>query len=262
MFIPALSNSAAHAVTVLTSISNAGSGAGFRANVGAFNPEDSAVTATFRIFDGGVQVGDSLVRNLPAHAGTQINNVFGAAGAGSQATTNAIVVVEATGEIFTYAAVIDNATTDPIFVVGAEDAVPEPGFTPAATATPPGATPTPTPTRTPTPTPTSPAATVVNLVATQFQWSFNGGSSSFVMRVGQTYELRISDGDPPGTEAHGFSGIPGLGVSGAALTAGGPATVRMVTPNSGDIGPNFFSCNRTTCGTGHDSMIGSVEVQP
>jgi hypothetical protein len=36
----------------------------------------------------------------------------------------------------------------------------------------------------------------------------------------------------------------------------------MVTPNSGDIGPNFFSCNRTTCGTGHDSMIGSVEVQP
>ena len=49
MFIPGLSNGAAHQRTILTSIRNGGSGQGFRTNVGVFNPEDSTANVTFTI---------------------------------------------------------------------------------------------------------------------------------------------------------------------------------------------------------------------
>jgi len=43
MFVPGLPVSAARPVTVLTSIRNGGQGAGFRTNVGVFNPGDAGV---------------------------------------------------------------------------------------------------------------------------------------------------------------------------------------------------------------------------
>src|SRR6202158_1039635 len=52
MFIPGFLTSAAHSITFLGQISNGGSGKGFRTNAGAFNPEDTAVTAKFSVFDG------------------------------------------------------------------------------------------------------------------------------------------------------------------------------------------------------------------
>ena len=83
MFIPGLPNSEAHPTTVLTSIRNAAtSGGSFRTNVGVFNREDSAVDVTFRIFDGGAQVGNSVTINVAAHAGAQVNRIFDAAGQG------------------------------------------------------------------------------------------------------------------------------------------------------------------------------------
>ena len=121
MFIPALPNSEAHPTTVLTSIQNGGANLGFRTNVGVFNREDSATDVTFRIFDNGAQVGSSITRSVPGHSGVQVNNVFNAAGQGALVTNNAVIVVTASHEIFSYAAVIDNNTTDPIFVIGAED---------------------------------------------------------------------------------------------------------------------------------------------
>jgi plastocyanin len=132
MFIPGLENSAAHALTVLTSIRNLGPGDGFRTNVGVFNREDSAVSVTFSIFSAtGAPIGGPVTAPVAAHAGVQISRIFEAAGAGLTATDNAVIKVVATGEVFSYAAVIDNATTDPIFVVGAEDRVPAAGPGPA-----------------------------------------------------------------------------------------------------------------------------------
>jgi plastocyanin len=121
MFIPALPNSEAYPTTVLTSIQNGGPNLGFRTNVGVFNRDDSATDVTFRIFDNGAQVGNAVTRSVPGHSGVQVNNVFNAAGQGSLVTNNAVIVVTASHEIFSYAAVIDNNTTDPIFVIGAED---------------------------------------------------------------------------------------------------------------------------------------------
>ena len=123
MFIPGLPNNEAHPRTVLTSIRNGG----FRTNVGAYNREDAPVTVTFTIFDAGVQVGTPVSTSISGHSGAQVNNIFRAAGQEGHATENAVITVSADHEIFSYASVIDNNTTDPIFVRGAEDREPVAG---------------------------------------------------------------------------------------------------------------------------------------
>ena len=127
------------------------------------------------------------------------------------------------------------------------------GFHPTATPTiTPTITPTPPVTVTPTPTPTVPALTVVNLVASNFQWDFDGGGSSFTFQVGRAYELRVSRAS--GTE-HQFSGISVFGCSGSSLTT--PAPPCNFTPTAGQIGTHGFGCTNTSCGDGHNSMSAS-----
>jgi len=136
MFIPGLSDGEAFPTTVLTSIRNLGSGDGFRTNVGVYNREDTAASVTFTIFDGGTQVGNPVPVNVPGHSGAQVNRIFDVAGAATHATENATIVVNSNVQVFSYAAVIDNHTTDPIFVVGAQDRAapsPTPNPTPAPT---------------------------------------------------------------------------------------------------------------------------------
>jgi len=188
MFIPGLKNSEAHPTTVLTSIRNGGAGAGFRTNPGAYNREDSAVNVTFTIFDAGAQVGSPVTRAVAGHSGVQVSGIFTVAGAPDYATENAVIVVSATGEVFSYAAVIDNNTTDPIFVRGAEDQPQQP-ITPVATVTP-GA---PTATRTPTQSPPTPTQTPG--AATRTVDVGPGGSISFRDSVSQTSTSTIQVGD-------------------------------------------------------------------
>ena len=122
MFIPGVHGSEAHSRTVLTSIRNGGAPPGFRANVGVFNPGNAAVSVTFRIYDDvGVQRGSPVNRTLGGHSGAQVSGIFFAAGTSDFHTENAVITVEATSPVFSYAAVIDNATSDPYFVFGAAD---------------------------------------------------------------------------------------------------------------------------------------------
>ncbi len=134
MYVPGLRLSAAHGRTVLTSVRNGGDGQGFRTNVGVFNPGDAAVDVSFEIFDAsGAPRGFPVTRTVGGHSGLQVSGIFSAAGAADFETENAVIRVVSTGPLFSYAAVIDNATTDPIFVVGAPDAPPG---TPTITRTP------------------------------------------------------------------------------------------------------------------------------
>jgi heme/copper-type cytochrome/quinol oxidase subunit 2 len=200
---------------------------------------------------------------LEAHTGTQLNNIYDQVGFGSLVRSNGYATVESSdagSPLFTYAAEADNKSGDLILIVGAQDVVAPPGFDPptATATTTPGA-----PTGTPTPTPTSPAVVSVSLVATQFEWNFTGdgaNGSTLQAKVGQTYQLQIRDGDPPGTIAHGFSGIPSLGISAQALTAGEQAKTVTFTPTSGQLGDSFFSCDQPSCGSGHNNMLGTIKV--
>ena len=241
-----------------------------RTNVGVYNPNDVSVNVAVRLFDGSVLLG-TVPLTLGPRSGTQISNIYKTVGFETLVRTDGYCTVDSGGNLplFSYAAMADNATQDTILVVGAPDVAAPPGFnppTPTATSGSgnPTSTPTPTPpggTPTPTPTPTGSSATVVTLVATQFKWSFNGGSSSFTMRVGQTYELHISDNDPVGSPEHGFGGVPGLGIPRQSpLTPKAPPVIVTFTPTSGQVGSFGFSCDQSGCGIGHNDMLGVITV--
>ena len=264
MFIPGLAPTDAGSVTVLTGLVNGDS----RTNIGVYNPNSSSITATIRLFDGEVFLGSTSV-GLGPHGVTQVNNIYGVVGFASLVTTNGHATVESSdGPLFTYAAEADNKSGDLILVVGAKDIPSPPGFNPpTATVAPPTATSTPAPpTNTPTPTPSTAATIVVDLTATQFQWTFSGADgaagSTFTAKVGQAYELHVRDGDRAGTAPHGFSGIPSLGLPSFSPLTAGSSTPRIATfkPTSGQLGQHFFSCDQSSCGSGHDNMLGTIRV--
>jgi len=167
MFIPGLPSSKAFTSSLLTSVR---SGTRFRTNAGIFNPSDSTILVIFNLFADGVPAGSPIVRTVLAHSGVQVNAIYAVAGAPSTETDNGVIVVDSSLPVFAYAAVIDNNTTDPYFVVGAPDTgIPTstptrtgtlPTFTPSLTNTPGGAgTATFTPTVTLTLTPGGPTLT-------------------------------------------------------------------------------------------------------
>ena len=166
MFIPGLVNSQANTLSALTSVmtgdvgngnGNGGgnNGAGFRTNVGVFNPTDSTATVTFTGFANHASVGGNVQRVVGPHSGFQINGIFGELGAFDLNTDNGVILVNSDVPVFSYAAVIDNNTSDPYLVIGAPDQAQSGILTPTPTGGAPG---TPTQTRTPvhqrTPTPT------------------------------------------------------------------------------------------------------------
>ena len=133
------------------------------------------------------------------------------------------------------------------------------------TPTPPLFTPTP-PLATLTPTPTfTPSVTVVRLRGIPWQWDFYApgveGGSSITLRKGRSYEFHVYDDAPDDSDAHAFSGIPGIGLSGVnPLIPGEPDFVQTVTPQT--LGDFPFLCTDSACGVGHSDMVGIVHVVP
>jgi hypothetical protein len=240
MFVPGLTAASAFPVTVLTSIRNGGSGLGFRTNVGVYNPNDVPVTPTIRVYDGATLVGTTQLSPLSPHSGAQSNDIFAAVGAASQTTSNAAVVVDGSGvgPLFSYAAVIDNATTDPIFVVGAKDQA----------------------------APGGPQAVVVSVRA----WDFSPGgpvSAPLTLTVGVTYTLIFRNVDSPGTPnpRHGFSGVSDLGLpSTDDISPGHDFVISSFTPQDYQRGTYPFVCTQNDCGGDpeqHNGMVGALIIE-
>ena len=233
MFVPGLKGSAAHPVSVLTSLANGA----FRTNVGIYNGNDVGAVATIKLFNGAALLGVHTV-TLGPRSGTQINRIFDVVGQAAVGTTNAYAVVESSGApLFTYAAVIDNATTDPIFVIGAEDE------------------------RAP-----APQSITVNVRA----WDFSPGgpnSPPLVLSVGTTYTLTFHNVDPPQTTnpRHGFPGISELGLPGNDdISPGHDFMIPSFTPQPFQRGTHPFSCTREDCGGDpeqHRGMMGAIVIQ-
>ena len=201
MFVPGLPSSAASAVSVLTSLVNGDS----RTNVGVYNPNGTAVTATIRLYDGNVLLGTTAVQ-LAANAVTQVNDIYTTVGFGSLVKTDGYATVASSGgPVFTYAAEADNATGDLILIVGAADQVAPAGFN-APTATPTGGAPA------PTPTPTPPAGTVhvVNIgqVGTSYTDSVSGTNQTTI-HVGDTIQWVWKSGPHSTTSGTCTGGGPG-----------------------------------------------------
>ena len=116
--------------------------------------------------------------------------MFAAIGRPAQAISDAVIVVRGSGNLFSFATVIDNETTDPFLVIGSEDKAAPPGYVPPQAAQ---DVPTPTPTRTqppaPTPTPTPQAAQTVVVNVGQGGLRFVdqlSGNSTTTIHVGDT----------------------------------------------------------------------------
>lgn len=236
MFIPGMKVTQAYAVSVLTGLSNGL----FRTNVGVYNGNDVGVTATIRLFNGATQLGTQTV-NLGPRSGTQINRIFDAVGQGGLVTTNAHAVVESSSgsaRLFTYGAVIDNATADSSFVAGDEDV----------------------------PLPAGPITLTINVRA----WDFSPGgpnSPPIVLTVGQTYQFVFHNVDLPGTTSprHGFSGISDLGLPGTDdISPGHDVTLPPFTPQPFQRGTHPFICTQNDCGGDpeqHRGMQGNIVIQ-
>jgi plastocyanin len=233
-------------VSVLTSLVNGDS----RTNVGVYNPNGVAVTATIRLFDGSVLLGTVSVP-LGPHAVVQKNNIYDLVRFGSLVRTDGYATVESSDSqspLFTYAAEADNHTGDLILIVGAADLAAPPGFNP----------PTPTATLTsvvptPTPTPTPPAAAIHVVNVGQFGTSYTdtvSNTSISTIHVGDTIKWVWLGGSHSST-------------SGACCSADGKW-------DSGVHLPSFtFSQTFTTAGTFNyfctvhfSAMTGVIQVQP
>jgi hypothetical protein len=238
MFVPGLPASEAHPVSVLTSLRNGG----FRTNVGVYNPGPSPAEPVFHLYDGSTLLASlELVTPLQPRQGAQINDVFAQADAGSVSTGNALVVVESPEvPLFTYAAVIDNATSDPVFVSGAADSE--------------------------TPPASGPETVLIAVRA----WDFSPGgpiSPPLTLRVGTTYTLVFQNVDLPGTPGarHGFSGISELGLPATDdISPGHNFVVTGFAPQAWQRGSYPFVCTQSSCGGDpeqHAGMIGLLVVE-
>ena len=169
MYIPGLDNSQAHQLSALVQVQNGdaagnggngNNGAGFRTNVGVYNPNDTPATVTFTGFANHAPVGGNVERLVAPHSGVQINGFFDQTGTTGVVTDNGVILVQSDVPVFSYAAVIDNNTSDPYLVIGSQDQS-NPLITPSPTGTPnsaPTRTGSPTPSRTPRISITPPAS--------------------------------------------------------------------------------------------------------
>lgn len=150
---------------------------------------------------------------------------------------------------------------------GAATRTPQPWRTATPTLT---ATPTPTITHTPTitPTPTPAPPPLISLRAIQWQWNFfappeicpTSCGSQITLRVGQTYQVWIYNGDAEDVvEAHSMGSISAIGLQGGSLPQGGALPLQTITPMT--VGSFAFNCT-TFCGFGHDDMLGMIHVVP
>jgi len=108
--------------------------------------------------------------------------------------------------------------------------------------------------------------TVVNLVASDFRWSFDGGGPAFTFHVGRSYQLRVSRVN--GT-AHEFSGIlredtfaTAFGCPSSSLSS--PEVCNFI-PAAADVGSYLFFCTNAVCGSGHSDPAmqnGLITVTP
>ena len=121
-FIPAFEKSTAKKKTVVLHLSNDPSRvSGFRANAGVMNPsfEEALVVTSLHAADGSL-LGRSSPWTLPPNTVIQ-RPIAEMAGLPSVELADGYLVVESTIPVFTYGSIVDNVTSDQMFVAGVED---------------------------------------------------------------------------------------------------------------------------------------------
>ena len=112
--IPARTREEARTQASFIGLAGLGGAAGFRVNVGVFNPNDRATIVTFTLRDGAGNDLGTVERTWGPREWFQINDVLAAAGA--PAGTAASLRVDASLALFPFAIAIDNRSGDPTWL--------------------------------------------------------------------------------------------------------------------------------------------------
>ncbi|MDQ5858548.1 MAG: hypothetical protein M3542_09790 [Acidobacteriota bacterium] len=119
MFVPGMVPDRASPAQVLNGLARSGDS---RVNVGVFNDADPQVI-TYRLFDGNGNLLGISSRSFGKREVFQVNDIFSFLGVSAGSVESAYCLVEGSEllPIFSYAAVIDNRSQDPIFIPGEDD---------------------------------------------------------------------------------------------------------------------------------------------
>ncbi len=115
--IAALPATAASGNAVLVGLAGNGgnNSAGFRTNVGVYNPLNASTNVSFRLQNSdGTLIGTTSI-TLAAFEAHQLNDIFASTGHGEVVTTDAVLIITSDLPIFGFATVIDNRTGDFVY---------------------------------------------------------------------------------------------------------------------------------------------------
>ena len=211
----------------------------FRTNVGAANPNPTAATVTWRLYDkNNAQVGNDHVLVMPPFGVIAPGGLIGY-GENVPSTadlSDSWLSYSSDKPIVAYASVVDNGTTDPTYIAAAEDT----GV--AVSQTPAGKVFVVTERGGPA---SSPSSITISPQITQG-----------ILKPGDTVTFQVSALD----SNHGFRVLDPDGdtMADLTLTPGAPALTVTFTANM--EGTYSYYCTNTTCSPGHNSMRGTFVV--
>jgi plastocyanin len=241
-FVAGVDATSAKAKGLMIQLQNSGSNGQtgtFRTNVGAANPNPTAATVTWRLYDkNNAQVGNDHVIVMPPFGVIAPGGLSGYADNVPQGAdlSDSWLSYSSDKPIVAYGSVIDNGTTDPTYIPAAEDT----GV--AISQTPAGKVFVVTERGGPTSSPSS--------------ITISPNIPQGLLKPGDTITFQVSALD----SNHGFRVLnpDGAIMVDLALTPGAAAvTATFVANNEGTYS---FLCTNTTCSPGHNSMRGTFVV--
>jgi len=223
--VPPLDPSSANAKGVLLQLRAT---TAFRTNIGILNPNGAVAKVTFKLYDKTnalVSTGSAItVQPMGVVAPTSmVSGTFFAPGGD---LTDAWVSYTSDQPVIVYASLVDNGTNDPTFISMAADS-----GTTATTQT-------------------------HNLTVTTRSFAIDFSPAPVGIKVGDTIVLTIRGADTThGLEIDDPDGKPLIALS--AVTPGSETTRTITITKEGLY--NYY-CTRPTCGDGHSSMFGQLQV--
>jgi plastocyanin len=210
------------------------SGASFRTNVGAANPNSSAANVTFRLYDkNNAVVGTPKTLVIAPYGVIAPSGLTGYADGvpGNADLTDSWLSYTSDQPIVAYGSVIDNGTTDPTYIPAAED-------TGVAIVTPPA------------------SGNAFNVTTRSSTITISPGITQGTLKPGDKVTFSFSGHDT----THGFRLVDPDGIVVLDVTVPPDEPVFTKTVTLGGEGTYLYYCTITTCSTGHLSMQGTFPV--
>lgn len=200
----------------------------FRTNWGGANPNPVVANIDFTLYDKNNQVAGTNRLTVQPYGVIAPTNIAPFFGNPNRDLTDAWISFDSDQPVFIYGSIVDNGSEDPTFVAALADS----GIAP----------------------PPPPEPVVVTIVASNFQFTV---TQSRPIRAGDQVRFQVSQTNG----VHGFriatpNGNNLFEMFGLTST---PAERLETLTAAGTYG---FVCTNSGCGSGHFSMVGSLEVQP